>query len=111
MDTRKIIIAVAILSVGLLTAFQYSSTKGTAKVEQQQGIYIYYLSMPTTAYDSIGNYSLHYPFTSLLIHSQVSANPLTCLTELINGTKNNYPQADGIIINKIMNSATVIRFK
>lgn len=101
----KIKIFIAILTAGLLlTAFKTETAdKSSAIVDQQQGLYIFILSKPTTEYDYLGSVKKGLAWTG---------QPGEMLNSMIKKVKKDYPKADGIIFTAIdMDKADAIRFK
>jgi hypothetical protein len=100
MKTKLII---AIVSLAFLTSFTIISDKGSASVDQKEGLYIFILSKPTVEYDYLGS------VTKLLAWS---GQPEEMLNSMIKKVKKAYPKANGIIFTNIaMDKADAIEFK
>jgi hypothetical protein len=96
---------IGLLLFGVMaTAFVIKNpfTKNAATVEQIEGLYIYHLSNPVAEYDYIGTYKI-----GMILDN----TPDLCLNKLIKKTKEQYPQAQAIIIKKDMYSCDAIKFK
>ncbi|MFN4083872.1 MAG: hypothetical protein ACK4K9_09590 [Bacteroidia bacterium] len=87
----------------LLAAFTSISDKGSATVDQKQGLYIFILSKPTTEYEYLGSVKKSVAWTG---------KPEEMLNSIIKKVKKDYPKADGIIFTSIdMDKADAIQFK
>lgn len=73
-----------------------------AKVEQAQGMYIFYRSAPVSSYDYIGTYKIGFI---------MEEKPKNLFDKLIRKTKDKFPTAEGIIISAEMDKADAIKFK
>ncbi len=100
----KIKIFIGLLAVGLfLTAFKFATDKGSATVDQKQGLYIFLLSKPTAEYEYLGSVKKGLAWTG---------QPDEMLNSMIKKVKKDYPKADGIVFTTIdMDKADAIQFK
>lgn len=94
----------AVVLITILTAFKLApESKGTAIVDQQQGVYIFMLSKPTVAYDYLG---------SVKKGAAWSGQPSEMLSGVLKKVKKDYPKADGLIFTTLdMDKADAIKFK
>jgi hypothetical protein len=99
----KILIA-SFSTLLLLAGFNLvSSNRGLAMVEQQQGVYIFMLSNPTSTYEYLGSVKKGIAWTG---------QPDEMLNSMIKKIKKEYPNADAIIFTSIdMDKADAIKFK
>ena len=97
-------IIIGLLAVGLsLTAFTFVSDKGSATVDQKEGLYIFLLSKPTAEYEYMGSVKKGLAW---------SGQPDEMLNSRIKKIKKEYPKADGMIFTSIdMDKADAIQFK
>ena len=97
-------IFIGLMVVGFfLTAFVFISDKGSATVDQQQGLYIFMLSKPTAEYEYLGSVKKGLAFTG---------QPNEMLNSMIKKVKKDFPNAEGIIFTAIgMDKADAIQFK
>lgn len=87
----------------LFTAFTIISDKGSATVDQKEGLYIFILSKPTAEYEYLGSVKKSLSWTG---------QPEEMLNSMIKKVKNEYPKADGIIFTTLgMSKADAVKFK
>lgn len=87
----------------LVTSFTTISDKGSAKAEQQQGLYIFMFSKPTTEYEYLG---------SVKKGMALTGQPEEMLNSMIKKVKKEYPKAEGIVFTSVaMDKADAIQFK
>lgn len=100
---KKVFLVLMAAVTILLTAFTVSSDKGTAKVEQVEGMYIFMLSKPTAEYEYLGTVKKSLAWTG---------KPEEMLNSIVKKVKKEYPKADGIIFTTIaMDKADAVKFK
>ena len=98
----KFLILLFVASV-FLTAFTVFTDKGTATVDQQQGLYIFMLSKPQLEYEYLGSVKKTLAW---------SGKPEEMLSSMIKKVKKDYPNADGIMFTSIeMDKADAIKLK
>ncbi len=86
-----------------LTAFKITSNKGTAIVEQKEGLYIFMLSKPVVEFDYLGSVKKGLALTG---------QPGEMLNSMIKKVKKEYPTADGIIFTSMsMDKADAVLLK
>lgn len=100
MKTKLII---ATLSIVVLTAFTIVSDKGSATVDQKEGLYVFLLSKPTAENEYLGSVEKGFALTG---------QPEEMLNSMIKKVKKKYPKANGIVFTNLdMDKADAIQFK
>ena len=96
-------IFIAIIATGLfLSAFKLVGDKSSAKVDQQQGLYIFLLSKPVADFEYLGSVKKSIGWTG---------QPEEMLNSIIKKVKKEYPKADGVVFTTIaMDKADAIQF-
>ncbi|MEI8202563.1 MAG: hypothetical protein WCH34_06095 [Bacteroidota bacterium] len=97
-------IFITLIVFGLIfTAFKISSNKGTAIVDQKEGLYIFMLCKPVVEFDYLGSVKKGLALTG---------QPGEMLNSMIKKVKKDYPTADGIIFTSIsMDKADAVLLK
>ena len=90
-----------ILSLSLLFSFN-TPTDRLANVDQVQGIYLFYHSKPVDDFEYMGTYK---------IGMTISGQPDELFNKMLKKVKNQYPDAQAIIIAEDMSKCDVIKFK
>jgi hypothetical protein len=99
---RVISILIAVAAIALFS-FKTPADKSAAKVDQQQGIYVFMLSKPTAEYEYLGSVSKSLAWTG---------KPEEMLNSMLKKVKKDYPKADGLIFTSIeMDKADAVKFK
>lgn len=77
--------------------------KSAAKVEQVDGLYIFYKSKPSNDFETVGN---------VKVGITMSGKPSEQLDGLVKRAKKNFPSGEALLIGDVdMNRADVIKFK
>lgn len=102
----KSVLAIIILFAGIAANAQEQPKKSAADVEQYSGCYIFYMCKPVREYDYLGTMKL----------SGVANTTKEAAAKYAAAAKKEYPEANGIIFNKLDNGFgkdifDVIKFK
>ena len=101
---KSFIIITVISGIIFLTSFKMTSDFSQANVEQQQGVFIFIMSKPSSKYDYLGTVKPKWV--------EASTKPEQALNTLLKKAKENYPQCNGIIFTSAdMQTADAIKFK
>ena len=95
---------IIIASSIFLSAYKIISTNNSsANVEQQQGLYLFMFSKPTSEYEYLGSVKKSIAWTG---------QPTEMLNSMIKKIKRDFPLADGVIFTSAdMDKADAIKFK
>ncbi len=80
----------------------YETTKATAEVFQEEGLYIFYRSKPVKEYDYIGTYKVGMVWDD---------KPKLLFAKIVKKVKKEFPEAQAVIIDNDMGKCDAIKFK